>query len=36
MKTLMYLVAFLVAFTAFSQQKRSEVTNIKTGKIFFF
>jgi hypothetical protein len=36
MKTLMYLVVFLVAFTAFSQQKGIEVTNIKTGEIKFF
>ena len=36
MKTLIYLVVFLVAFTAFSQQEGIEVTNIKTGEIKFF
>ena len=36
MKTLIYLVVFLVSFTAFSQQKGIEVTNIKTGEIKFF
>ena len=36
MKTLIYLLVFLVAFTAFSQQKGIEVTNIKTGEIKFF
>lgn len=35
MKTIMYLVVFLVAFTAFSQQKGIEVTNIKTGEVKF-
>lgn len=36
MKTLMYLVVFLVSLTAFSQQKGIEITNVKTGEIKFF
>ena len=36
MKTLMYLVLFLVSLTAFSQQKGIEITNVKTGEIKFF
>ena len=35
MKILIYLVVFLVSFTAFSQQKAIEITNIKTGKVKF-
>jgi hypothetical protein len=36
MKTLIYLLVFLVSFTAFSQQKVIEITNIKTGEVKFF
>ena len=36
MKTLIYVVVFLISFTAFSQQKAIEVTNIKTGKVKVF
>lgn len=36
MKTLLYLVAFLVSLTAFSQQKGIEITNIKTGEVKYF
>jgi len=36
MKTLMYLVLFLVSLTAFSQQRVIEITNSKTGEIKFF
>jgi hypothetical protein len=36
MKTLIYVVVFLISFTAFSQQKAIEVTNIQTGKVKVF
>ena len=36
MKTLIYVVIFLISFTAFSQQKAIEVTNIQTGKVKVF
>ena len=36
MKTLIYVVVFLISFTAFSQQKAIEVTNIETGKVKVF
>ena len=36
MKSLIYVVVFLISFTAFSQQKAIEVTNIQTGKVKVF
>ena len=36
MKTLIYVVIFLISFTAFSQQKAIEDTNIQTGKVKVF
>ena len=36
MKTLIYVVVFLASFTAFSQQKVIEITNIKTGEVKYF
>lgn len=36
MKNLIYVVLFLVSFTAFSQQKAIEITNIKTGQVKYF
>ena len=36
MKTLIYVVVFLISFTAFPQQKAIEVTNIQTGKVKVF
>lgn len=36
MKTLIYVVLFLVSFTAFAQQKAIEITNIKTGEVKYF
>lgn len=36
MKTLIYVVVFLISFTAYSQQKAIEVTNIQTGKVKVF
>jgi small nuclear ribonucleoprotein (snRNP)-like protein len=36
MKNILYLVLFFVSFTAFSQQKAIEITNIKTGKVIVF
>ncbi len=36
MKFSIYLVLFLIATTAFAQQKTVEITNVKTGKIIVF
>ena len=36
MRNLIYLLLFFISFTAFSQQKGIEITNIKTGKVKFF
>ncbi len=36
MKTLIYLLVFLVSFTAFSQQKAIEITNSITGEVKVF
>jgi len=36
MKTRIYLVLLLISFTAFSQHKTLELTNIKTGKVKVF
>ena len=36
MKTLLYLLLFLISTTAFSQHKAIEITNIKTGKVKIF
>jgi len=36
MKTRIYLILLLISFTAFSQHKTLELTNIKTGKVKVF
>lgn len=36
MKTLIYVLVFLVSFAAFSQQKAIEITNTKTGEVKVF
>lgn len=36
MKNIIYLLVIFISFTAFSQQKAIEITNIKTGKVLFF
>ncbi|MBC7845897.1 MAG: hypothetical protein H7Y10_05350 [Flavobacterium sp.] len=36
MKNIIYILVFLTSFTAFSQQKAIEITNIKTGKVKVF
>lgn len=36
MKNIIYLLVFLASFTAFSQQRQIEITNIKTGKVKIF